>query len=112
MSETVDGPVLIYSTFPDLGTAKRAAAGLVEHRLAACVNILPEMVSIYRWEGEIEEDTEVVLIAKTRRALVEPATAEISGSHPYDLPAILALPIEGGSVPFCDWIMAESVGDT
>ena len=103
-----DHPVLIYSTFPDVEAAKKTASELVAARLAACVNILPQMVSVYRWEGSVSQDDEVVLIAKTRSQNVDAVTSAINASHPYDLPAVVALPVVGGSMAFCQWILSET----
>ncbi|MGD9925330.1 MAG: divalent-cation tolerance protein CutA, partial [Pseudorhodoplanes sp.] len=76
--------------------------------LAACVNIIPGMISLYTWQGRRQRDQEVVMIVKTRVHLVDRATEEIRRSHPYDTPAIVALPVAGGSAAFLDWIMAET----
>ena len=108
MTEKNDAPVLIYATFPDVETAKAAGGDLVRSRLAACVNVLPEMISVYRWQGEVENDREVVMIAKTRGSLVDKVTAQIVAAHPYDLPAVVAIPVVGGSAAFCDWILQET----
>lgn len=107
-----DGPVLVYATFPDIDQARATAGRLVEDRLAACVNILPQMVSVYRWDGAVAEDREVVLIAKTRHGLGRAVTDAITDSHPYDLPAVLILPVGGGHAPFCRWILSETAGAT
>lgn len=99
---------LVYITCPDMETAERIGGALVAERLAACCNAIPGMVSIYEWEGEIRRDAETVLLAKTAAARVEALTARVVALHPYDEPAIVALPVEGGSAPFLRWI-AESV---
>ena len=101
-------PVFIYATFPDIASARKTGRMLVENRLAACVNILDGMVSVYRWEGAIAEDDEVVMIAKTRSDRVAAVTSAITDEHPYDEPAVVALPIVGGSDSFCRWIVEES----
>lgn len=103
-----DKPVLVYSTFPAAELAAAAGRELVEARLAACVNIIPGMISIYRWEGRIASDPEVVMIIKTRRSLADAAITAVRSRHPYQTPAILVLPVEGGSAPFLDWILAET----
>lgn len=107
---STDVPVLVYATFPDLDMAQAIAKELVTSKRAACVNILPGMRSVYRWEGAVETDEEVVAIVKTRRGLVGDVTHCIERMHAYDLPAIAAIPIEGGSKAFRDWIVAESPG--
>lgn len=103
-------PNLIYATFPDLGVAEAIGASLVRQKLVACVNLLPGMISIYRWEGAVEQDSEVSMIAKTRAGMVDAVTAAIVAEHPYDTPAVVAVPVTGGSGPFLDWIRAETGG--
>lgn len=101
---------LIYATCPDIGVAEAIGASLVRQQLVACVNILPGMISIYRWKGGIEQDSEVSMIAKTRADLVEAVTAAIVAEHPYETPAVVAVPVSGGSGPFLDWIRTETAG--
>lgn len=104
----IEGVVLVYATFPAGDTAETVAAALVEARLAACVNILPAMTSIYRWEGRINRDAEVVAVIKTRRTLAERVVNEVRQRHPYTNPALMVLPVEGGSEAFLAWIGAET----
>jgi periplasmic divalent cation tolerance protein len=85
----------------------RLGTTLVESRLAACVNILDNMQSIYRWKQEIQQDTEVVLIAKTTASLVSRLIEKVKTLHSYDCPCIVSLPISDGYPPFLDWIQAE-----
>lgn len=99
---------LIYTTFPDVESAKEIGGHLVAERLAACTNILPGMISVFRWEGEIATEGEVAMIVKTRRDLVDAVTAAVVEKHPYDVPAVVALPVSGGSKPFLDWIGEET----
>ena len=105
-----DRPVLIYTTFPSLEDAKRVGEALVAARLAACVNMFPGMISIFTWKGAREEASEVAMIVKTRSALVEPVLVEVKRLHPYELPALLVLPTEGGSAEYCGWIASETLG--
>ena len=105
-----DLPVLIYTTFPSLEDAKRVGEALVAARLAACVNMFPGMISIFTWKGAREEASEVAMIVKTRNALVDAVLAEVKRLHPYELPALLVLPTEGGSVEYCGWIASETSG--
>lgn len=105
-----DKPVLIYSTYPSLEAAEAAGAALVDQALAACVNILPGMVSIYLWEGARHREQEAVMIIKTRAGLAEAVVAAARGSHPYTNPALLVVPVEGGSADFCGWILAQTLG--
>jgi periplasmic divalent cation tolerance protein len=103
-----DKAVLVYVTYPDVEAAERTGAALVESGLAACVNILPGMVSIYVWEGARQRDAEAVMIVKTRAALADRVVAETLQRHPYDTPAVLVLPVEGGSPRYLDWIFGQT----
>ena len=100
--------VLIYATCPSLAEAERIGGRLVDAGLAACVNILPGMVSIYVWQGQRHRDGEVVLIAKTRGGLAKQAVSEIRSLHPYDNPAVVVLPVTGGAEAFLAWIEAQT----
>ena len=105
--------VFVYTTYPSLVEAESAGRAIVERRLAACVNILPKMITHYRWRGELERGEEVVMIFKTRAALDEAVRAAVKESHPYETPAIVVLPVEGGDPDYLAWIMAETAdGDT
>lgn len=103
-----DEPVLLYTTFPSVVEAEQTGRKLVEAGLAACVNIIPGMRSIYRWEDKVEEADEAVMVIKTRRSHAENITGAIKAAHAYDNPAVLVLPILGGSQPFIDWMMRET----
>lgn len=107
MNDT-DLPVLIYSTFPSLDEAKRVGGALVDARLAACVNVFPGMISIYEWRGAREMAEEAAMIIKTRAELKERVLAEVERLHPYDVPALLALPTQGGSDAYRAWIAEET----
>ena len=100
--------VLVYTTWPSLVEAERAGRTVVERRLAACVNILPGMISHYWWQGAIERGEEVVMILKTRASLAEDVRAAVKELHSYTTPAILVLPIEGGDPAYLDWLMKET----
>jgi periplasmic divalent cation tolerance protein len=100
--------VLVYTTYPSLVEAEEAGRAIVERRLAACVNILPGMVSHYWWEGKVERGEEVVMIIKTRASLAEPVRAAVKAMHSYATPAILVLPIESVDQPYLQWILAET----
>jgi len=99
---------LIYMTASNDAEARTIARILVQERLAACVNILAGMRSVYRWEGEIQEESEIVLIAKTRRDRVPALTDRVTEIHSYDCPCVVAIPIDGGNSDFLDWIDAET----
>lgn len=102
--------VFVYITAPDAETAKRLGASLVGARLAACVNILAPMTSIYHWDGRIEEAREAVLIAKTRSALVADLTARVKAEHPYTVPCVVALPVlpDLGNPDYARWLADET----
>ncbi len=95
---------VVLMTAPDAAAAERIARALVDERLAACVNIVPGVRSIYRWEGKVEDSTEVLLVAKTRAALFERLEARVRALHPYDVPEIVALPLTDGSRPYLSWL--------
>ena len=97
----------IYMTAGTQAEAQKIAAKLVECRLAACVNILENMQSIYRWEGKIQKDAEVVLIAKTTENLVSELVEKVKSLHSYECPCIVSLPIIDGHAPFLNWIHDE-----
>ncbi len=99
---------LIYMTTETLAEAERIGRALVGERLAACVNIIDGMRSIYWWEGEIQQSGETVLIAKTRASLVDRLTERVRELHAYDTPCIVSLAIDGGNPAFLDWIEAET----
>ena len=97
----------IYMTAASKAEARNIGKALVESRLAACVNILDNMQSIYRWEEKIQEDSEVVLIAKTTETLVPRLIDKVKSLHSYDCPCIVSLPVIDGYPPFLDWIRDE-----
>jgi periplasmic divalent cation tolerance protein len=103
-----DKAVLIYSTYPSQELAESIGAELVDARLAACVNVMAGMTSIYRWQGERHRDSEVVMIIKTRARLAERVIAAVRDRHPYENPALIVLPAEGGSQDFIAWIMEQT----
>ena len=98
----------IYMTAGSKAEAQKIGEALVESRLAACVNILDNMQSIYRWEEEIQQDTEVVLIAKTTDNLISQLIEKVIALHSYDCPCIVSLPILEGYPPFLNWIKEET----
>lgn len=97
----------IYMTAGDTKEAKKIAGELVASNLAACVNILDNMNSVYMWQGEIQEDSEVVMIAKTTRACVPHLVEKVKSIHSYDCPCIVSLPVLDGHQPFLEWIEAQ-----
>jgi periplasmic divalent cation tolerance protein len=100
--------LLILCTCPDGESAARIARVLVEERLAACVNRVPGLTSVYRWQGEIHEDSEVLLLIKTRSELFESLRARLVALHPYDVPEVIALDIAAGHAPYLDWRRTET----
>ncbi len=101
--------VLVYMTAGDRAEAVRIGRVLVEERLAACANVLDGMTSIYRWQGEVCEDGEAVLIAKTTEAQADALTERVKALHSYDCPCVVTLPVAGGNPAFLEWI-AEQTG--
>ena len=110
MNTNKERTVFVYTTYPSVVEAEQAGRSLVERRLCACVNILPGMVSIYRWQGAIERGDETVMIIKTRAALAEAVRAAVKQMHSYTTPAILVLPIEHVDADYNAWLMAETAG--
>ena len=100
--------VFVYTTFPSVVEAEKAGNALVGARLAACVNILPGMISVYRWQGAVERAEEAVMIVKTRASLAEAVRASVKATHPYDTPAIVVLPVESVDERYFAWILAET----
>jgi periplasmic divalent cation tolerance protein len=96
--------IVIYSTAPDAEKAAEIAKTLVEEHLAACVNIVPGLRSIYRWEGKIADDAEVLCIIKTARDRFDQVAARIKALHPYSVPEVIALPIAKGFEPYLEWV--------
>lgn len=102
------GVTLIYATFPSLAVAEAIGGQLVEAGLAACVNLLPGMRSIYCWEQAIHRDEEVAGLIKTQALLAERVIAWVRVAHPYTNPAVVLLPAIGGSAAFLGWIVGET----
>jgi periplasmic divalent cation tolerance protein len=104
--------VLVYTTWPSIVEAEKAGHAIVEKRLAACVNILPGMISHYWWQGQIERADEVVMIVKTRAALAEVVGEAVKALHSYDTPAIMVLPVESVDADYYRWLVDEARGAT
>ncbi|NYZ62136.1 divalent-cation tolerance protein CutA [Luteimonas deserti] len=104
--------IVCLATCPDNATAIRLGEVLVEQRLAACVNIVPGVRSVYRWEGRVTVDDEVVLIIKTTAARLDALTEQVRQLHPYAVPALVALPIAGGLPEYLQWIEAGTAPGT
>lgn len=98
----------VYMTTKDVDQARQIGRALVEARLAACVNIIPQMESCYHWQGEIVHDHEAVLIAKSRAELVPALIEKVRSLHSYTVPCVVALPILEGNQSYLDWIAQET----
>jgi len=101
------GVVVALVTCPDEATALALARTLVDERLAACVNVAGRVRSIYRWKGVVEEADERLLVVKARADRLEPLAARLAELHPYDVPELLAFPVERGLGPYLEWVRAE-----
>lgn len=98
---------LVYITTGDKAEAKKIGMALVESRLAACVNIIDQMSSLYRWEGRIQEDQEVILIAKTTENNVPELKNKVKAMHSHECPCIVCLPLTDGHEPFLQWVREQ-----
>jgi periplasmic divalent cation tolerance protein len=104
--------LLVLTNCPDAETAGRIARALVEARLAACVNQLGPAHSTYRWRGAVEEASEITLLIKTTRQRYPALQAQLRQLHPYEVPEILAIPLESGFPDYLSWVIAETRADT
>ncbi|HET8899006.1 MAG TPA: divalent-cation tolerance protein CutA [Rhodanobacteraceae bacterium] len=96
--------LVAFSTCPDASSATHLARALVEEGLAACVNQLPGVTSTYRWQGEVHEDTEVLLLIKTTAGRFADLDARLRELHPYELPELIAWPISDGNADYLAWL--------
>ena len=103
--------VVVYITCGSHEEATTIARDLVESRLIACANLVPGVTSIYRWEGKVESDQEVLLIAKTRQVLFPKLAERVTQLHSYDLPEVIALPLQAGLEGYLKWIDEECVDE-
>ena len=99
---------LVWMTAPDAGTGERIGRALVEERLAACATVIPGVVSVYRWEGEVRAEGEVQLLLKTRRALLDRLFGRAAELHPYDVPELVATPVEAVAESYRMWVLDET----
>lgn len=95
---------LVYMTMKDRQEAERIATVLVETRLVACVNILGGCESLFWWNGAVQQESEVVMVAKTTRACLEGCVEQVKKLHSYDVPCVVAMPLAGGNPEFLSWI--------
>ncbi|HVV84367.1 MAG TPA: divalent-cation tolerance protein CutA [Kofleriaceae bacterium] len=103
--------VLVLSTVPPDDRGAAMARALVEERLAACVNLVPGLRSIYRWQGQVCDDAEALAIIKTTRDRLPALLHRLPALHPYELPEAVAVPLVGGHLPYLAWVMAETAVD-
>lgn len=100
--------VLVVMASCPLDRAAALAEALVEGKFAACVNLVPQVRSVYRWEGKVEQADEALLIIKTRRDRFEALKAEVLKHHPYEVPEIVALTVEAGHAPYLEWVVKST----
>jgi periplasmic divalent cation tolerance protein len=105
MSDEVSDAIIVFMTASTGEEAARLADMLVGAHLAACVQILPEMESVYRWQGKIERAPEILLLAKTTKSKFEELEREVRALHSYDTPEIIAVPVVAGSASYVDWLI-------
>ncbi len=104
MPNAHDSACVVLITAPDLSAAQKLARTVLEQKLAACVNIIPGITSLFWWQNKIDEQTEVLLVSKTVRAKVSALIAAVKQAHPYEVPEIIALPIVEGSEDYLRWV--------
>ncbi|XP_074167393.1 protein CutA [Sminthopsis crassicaudata] len=104
-SDYIAGSVsVVFVTCPNDKIAKNIARSVVEKRLAACVNLVPQITSVYEWKGKIEEDSEVMMMMKTQTALAPSLTEFIRTVHPYEVVEVITLPVQQGNLPYLHWV--------
>jgi periplasmic divalent cation tolerance protein len=99
--------MVVLMTAPDEATGTDLAARLVEERLAACVNVVPGVRSVFRWDGKVQDELEVMLVGKTVESSVDALRARVLELHPYDVPELLVFPVARGHGPYLDWVREE-----
>ena len=104
--------VVVLTTVPDGERGEAIARALVEERLAACVNLLPPMISVYRWQGTVEREPEQQMIVKTTRHRVPALQARLAALHPYELPEFLVLAVADSSAAYFEWVLTQTSEDT
>ena len=100
--------MVVFTTLPTAEKAVEISRTLVQERLVACANLLPAIRSIYRWEGKLNDDNEVLVLLKTRAELLEKLKRRLVELHPYELPEMIALRVESGHAPYLEWIASET----
>ena len=104
--------LLVLTNLPDRAAAEKLADQVIEKQLAACVNILAPCRSVYRWKGAVQHDEEHPMLIKTTRERYPALEQALRAGHPYELPEIIAVPIEQGLPAYLDWVAAETRGET
>jgi periplasmic divalent cation tolerance protein len=102
-----DDVLVIFCTVPDATTGEHIARYLVEYRLAACVNVIPGVTSVYRWQGQVETGTEALLKIKAKAGSYQQIETAIRSQHPYELPEIIAVPVSDGLTEYLDWVRIQ-----
>ncbi|HET7788537.1 MAG TPA: divalent-cation tolerance protein CutA [Myxococcales bacterium] len=100
--------MLVFTTLPSAEAAADLAKAVVGEKLAACANLLPAVRSIYRWQGRVQDESEVLVLFKTRQEHFERLKARLLELHPYEIPEVLAVPVEQGYQPYLDWLSLET----
>ena len=100
--------VVVFSTFPSPEKAAEVARTLVSEQLAACVNLIGPVRSIYRWQGEISDDTETLAVIKTTRERFDAMKSRLVELHPYEVAEVIAMPVDAGHAPYLDWVETET----
>jgi periplasmic divalent cation tolerance protein len=111
MREAPTDVLIVLTNLPDRATAVKLAQMLIDKRLAACVNVLAETCSVYRWKGEVATESEVPVLIKTCGARYGEVEAAILAAHPYELPEIVAVPVVRGLPKYLEWVVGETVAD-
>lgn len=101
------GVAVVLVTAPDEEKAAAIARTLVEEQLIACANLVPRVRSIYRWQGQVHDEAEVLMVMKTRAERFEALRARVQALHPYSVPEVLRLDVGAGHQPYLDWVLAE-----
>ena len=100
--------IIVFVTAPDEAAAVKISEAIVGERLAACVNIIPSVRSIYRWQGRLEDEQEVLMIVKTKKSLFERLQGRVKELHSYTVPEIIGVPVTEGSKEYLDWLGQET----
>jgi periplasmic divalent cation tolerance protein len=100
--------LLVITTLPNADAAAELAKNVVGERLAACANLIPALRSIYKWQGKVQDQNEVLVLFKTRQEHYENLKSRILELHPYEVPEVLAIPVEQGYAAYLDWLAAET----